>query len=222
MVVIEKYFAFLNRGVVLKTNFYIWTLCLSSYVANYYGVCFLFNSLNGNLYFNCLLSTLFELLSTFIATTLVVKYNNSIKKMIIKTQIITDIAFISAFFISDTKDNVINQFQEKEIQFTDIIGLILYLSPITIAKISFEITPSLLYTFQQAVIPLEYQQQQYSCSNIFTMLVSNVIPFYKYFLIQMGISPFFGFGIFTLFSAYQSKNFVEITNKENQKNMDVK
>ncbi|KAL4485963.1 hypothetical protein ABPG73_018368 [Tetrahymena malaccensis] len=222
MIIIEKYFPFLNRGAVLKTNFYVWTLCLSSYAVNYYGVCFLLSSLNGNLYFNCFLSTLFELLSTFIATALVVKYNNSIKQMIIITQVITGVAFISAFFISDTKDNVVNQIQEKEMQFADIIGLILYLSPIIIAKISFEITAPLLYTYQQAVIPLQYQQQQYSCSNIFTMIVSNVIPFYKYFLLQMGINPFIGFGVFTLFSAYQSKKFVEIPNNENQKNMEAK
>ncbi|KAL4453182.1 hypothetical protein ABPG74_015413 [Tetrahymena malaccensis] len=222
IVIIEKYFPFLNRGTVLRTNFYVWTLCLSSYVANYYGVCFLLNSLHGNLYFNCLLSTLFELLSNFIATTLVVKYNNSVKKMIIITQIITGIAFLSAFFISDTKDSVVNQYQDKEKQFTDIIGLILYLSPIIIAKISFEITPSLLFTYQKAVIPVAYQQQQYSCSNIFTMVVSNVIPFYKYFLIQVGVNPFIGFGVFTLFSAYQSKKFVQMTNIENEKNKIVK
>ncbi|EAR87041.2 transmembrane protein, putative (macronuclear) [Tetrahymena thermophila SB210] len=222
MVIIENYFPFLNRGTVLRKNFYIWTLCLSSYVANYYGVCFLLNSLHGNLYFNCLLSTIFELFSNFIATALVVKYNNSIKTLLIVTQFITGVAFVSAFFISDTKDSVVNSYQDKEMQFTDIMLLILYLSPIIIAKISFEITPSLLFTYQKTVIPVAYQQQQYSCSSIFTMIVSNVIPFYKYFLIQMGINPFIGFGVFTLFSAYQSKNFMAITNNENQKNNTVK
>ncbi|KAL4453184.1 hypothetical protein ABPG74_015415 [Tetrahymena malaccensis] len=186
-----------KKNKQLRNNLAIWTLGWTCNGLCYFGCYFQLNTLQGNLYFNNLMSTLFEVLASVIAVIIVMRMN--LKNVIITTYFIIGFSFTSCIFVSNDLS-----------QNPSFSSLIINLSPVVVAKVSYEIMWTVLIKYQNTVFATKYHQIQFSFSNMVAMVACNAIPFYKYFMEQMNLSPFIGYGLFCLAASYFSTQFIEL------------
>ncbi|EAR98193.2 MFS transporter (macronuclear) [Tetrahymena thermophila SB210] len=207
-----KYFPFMFHKVT-RNNFYIWTFCCVSIGINYASCYYFLNQIQGDIYVNSLFSTLFEVFASLIATFLVVTFPNNLKIISTLVFLFTGLAFVSLIFFYEPKSNLDQNYSYFQ--------LFIVLFPIIIAKISFDIGWIVLISYLKKVIPISFQQQQFSTSNQLHALAVSFMPSYRYLCIRYDLNPFVGLGVISLLASISTLFFIELSendcNQHNQK-----
>ncbi|EAR98189.2 transmembrane protein, putative (macronuclear) [Tetrahymena thermophila SB210] len=169
---IQKYLPFMLHKE-LRTNFYVWTYCFACIGINNACCYYFLNQIEGDLYLKSLLSAILEILASFVATFFVMAFKDNFKILTSFIFSLTGLAFLACIFFYNPENKM--QLNQKE----DYFKILLALLPIIIAKINFDVGWIILITYQKQLIPLRFQQQQFSASNLITSIAISFIPFYS-------------------------------------------
>ncbi|EAR98192.1 transmembrane protein, putative (macronuclear) [Tetrahymena thermophila SB210] len=191
---IQKYLPFMLYKE-LRTNFYVWTFCYVCIGVNNACCYYFLNQIQGDIYLKSLFSAIFEAFASFVATFLVMAFKDSLKIVTTFIFLLTGLAFLACIFSYNPENKM--QLNQKE----DYFNILLALLPIIIAKINFDIGWIILITYQRQLIPLRFQQQQFSTTNLINAFSISCIPFYRYICLNYNQNPFTGLGILSLLAS---------------------
>ncbi|KAL4493031.1 hypothetical protein ABPG72_020810 [Tetrahymena utriculariae] len=172
-------------------NVVIFILCWLGTNIAYFGCLLVMGDLGGDLYTNVAFSTVFEFLGNFCATFLIIKFPE--RQILRVSFLIVGVSYISCLFFDPLNQEVGNGYT---------LSIILSLIPIIIAKGTHEMLWTVLQTYLNILLPPEFHQFSFACSNLVSVIVMDLLPLYKYLMEMLKFNQFFGYGLYCIFTFY--------------------
>ncbi|KAL4480125.1 hypothetical protein ABPG74_020641 [Tetrahymena malaccensis] len=183
-----------KRDVTQRNNIMIWSLVWNVVGVSFVGCVIAMNRLEGNLYFNLAVSTVFELLGNIAAVWLMSRF--SLKNTIMACLYVMGFSYILSVVLDAwVSDN------------SPILKTLASLLPVLVAKGTHETMWNIVIEFQRQVIRVKYHQFSFAVANLFDMSITSTLPTYQYFMEKNGLNQFLGYGIYALVAARASVNF---------------
>ncbi|KAL4462385.1 hypothetical protein ABPG72_009212 [Tetrahymena utriculariae] len=183
-----------KRDVTQRNNIMIWSLVWNVVGVSFVGCVIAMNRLEGNLYLNLAVSTVFELLGNIAAVWLMSRF--SLKNTIMACLYVMGFSYILSVALDAwVSDN------------SPILKTLASLLPVLVAKGTHETMWNIVIEFQRQVIRVKYHQFSFAVANLFDMSITSTLPTYQYFMEKNGLNQFLGYGIYALVAARASVNF---------------
>ncbi|KAL4454699.1 hypothetical protein ABPG74_021904 [Tetrahymena malaccensis] len=154
-----------------------------------------YNTVGGNVKNNVINSTILELIGSIFTIYLMQKYN------------CMKILYYNIIIVSSSQALVM-------LDNSQLVQLI----AINITRFGIKVTFASIMVAQNYILPKQFAQLTFALSNICTILVRIMLPFYKYYMDQLGINFFSGIGICGLISVYLIKKISIISNPFEEEN----
>lgn len=135
---IKETWEYMKSNRLFRKNVSLWTLGWSSVFIAYFGCYISLNKLKGDIYFNNLSSSLFEVFSTFASIVIVQRF--PLKQVITSTYFIIGLSFSSCLLMGSKS-------QSDDDTATLSLAVFISLLPVIIAKISYEMMWTVLIQY---------------------------------------------------------------------------
>ena len=172
----------------LKRNVLVYLFLWNMNSISYSGCDIALGSLAGRLAFTMFFLGAVQAICSFISGNLVLKYAE-------ETLLKATTVFMAAFFL-------VYVFQPQNKLNVEVYVSILFTVFMIIANIGIELNWTVLVNLLQKYIPLDFQQNVFAFGDSCASLINLILPYYIEFMIFIGISPIFGFGILALLGRF--------------------
>ncbi|EAR81879.1 cation transporter (macronuclear) [Tetrahymena thermophila SB210] len=179
-------------------NLIVYMVCNAGCYVSYFGVYLAMNRLEGNLYVNSSVSTMFELSGGISAALLVSRFKH--KQILFYTYVLIGFSYLSCLFFQNS----------QTLENFGVLGLILSLLPIIVSKATHEMLFPIFILYLPKLLKQKYHQFAFAAANLIGVLTMNVLPFYQYFMEMYQLNQFVGYGLFMFVVVFQIGKIVEL------------
>ncbi|KAL4499208.1 hypothetical protein ABPG72_006794 [Tetrahymena utriculariae] len=154
-----------------------------------------YNTVGGNVKNNVINSTILELIGSIFTIYLMQKYNSM------------KILYYNIIIVSSSQALAMLNNQQ-----------LVQLIAINITRFGIKVTFASIMVAQNYILPKQFAQLTFALSNICTILIRIMLPFYKYYMDMLGVNFFSGIGVCGLVSVYLIKKITIISNPFEEEN----
>ncbi|KAL4454701.1 hypothetical protein ABPG74_021906 [Tetrahymena malaccensis] len=193
---IQKFKVMKSNKKYMK-NAIIYILTWSTFQLSYSTPFIAFNTLGGNIQNNVMLSILFDFGGSFITFYLLTHFDPL--RLLLNNILIIGVIQTLAFFVPVT-------------------SFAFQLIPILATKLSTRCAFPTLLTLLPFILPYQFNQLVFNIANVVSILLSTLLPFYRYYMESNGINIFCGIGAITLLLLFVATGFKTLEDE----NADIK
>ncbi|KRX01731.1 Major facilitator superfamily domain, general substrate transporter [Pseudocohnilembus persalinus] len=181
----------------LFNNMNIWILCYITGIFSFTTVTLILDQLDGNLYLNTIGFSLIEVSGGVLSGWIVYKGWD------LKQTLKFDYYFMGFIYLISIVLSMIYSNNQGW------LSVFISMTPIIIAKLSFELLWTLLITYLRDVMPLKYQLLVFSLGQLLSKFLNAIIPFYMYLSQAIGFNYIILTMVLCFYSGYLIKDFVQ-------------